>query len=162
MSSTVPATRSERPSRAPWPPLLLVATIATGWALGRVQPIAWPGLDDLPARFIGYGLGAAGLALASWGIATMIRARTTVRPDRGATVLLTTGPFRRWRNPIYLADVLIVFGVAEVTHNVWFAILAPVFALLLTWLAILPEERHLERKFGDGYRAYKARSRRWI
>jgi protein-S-isoprenylcysteine O-methyltransferase Ste14 len=41
-------------------------------------------------------------------------------------------------------------------------ILAPVFAVLMTWLAILPEERHLEAKFGDAYRAYKARTRRWI
>jgi protein-S-isoprenylcysteine O-methyltransferase Ste14 len=48
------------------------------------------------------------------------------------------------------------------TKNIWFAILALLYAALVTWLAILPEERHLEAKFGDAYRAYKATTRRWI
>jgi protein-S-isoprenylcysteine O-methyltransferase Ste14 len=58
--------------------------------------------------------------------------------------------------------VLLLLGAAELTKNVWFVILAPLFAALVTWLAILPEERHLEAKFGDAYRAYKASTRRWI
>ena len=57
---------------------------------------------------------------------------------------------------------MILLGLAEVTKNIWFAILAPLFAILVTWLAIIPEERHLEARFGDAYRSYKERSRRWI
>ena len=57
---------------------------------------------------------------------------------------------------------MILLGLAELSHNIWLAILAPVFAVAVTWLAILPEERHLETRFGDAYRAYKARSRRWL
>ena len=52
--------------------------------------------------------------------------------------------------------------VAELTKNIWFVVLAAVFAVLVTWLAILPEERHLEARFGDEFRNYKARTRRWI
>ena len=80
----------------------------------------------------------------------------------GATTLVTSGPFRRFRNPIYLADCLILLGLAELTKNVWFVIGAVVFAVLVTWLAILPEERHLERRFGEAYLDYKAKSRRWL
>jgi protein-S-isoprenylcysteine O-methyltransferase Ste14 len=55
-----------------------------------------------------------------------------------------------------------LLGVAELTHNVWFVILATLYIPLVTWLAVLPEERHLEAQFGEDYRAYKARTRRWI
>lgn len=153
---------TERPSAVPWPPLLLLGAVAGAVLLGRLLPIAWPGLDDRAARLVGLGIGAAGLLLAAWAILTLVRARTTVRPDRGASVLVTWGPFARFRNPIYLADVMILLGLAELTKNIWFVILAALFAILVTRLAILPEERHLEETFGDTWRAYKERSRRWI
>ena len=158
----MPTTPATGPSPVPWPPILLIATLAAAWTLGRVLPIGWPGVDDMPARIIGRGLGLGGLALAIWSIFSLVRAGTTVRPDRSAHVLVTSGPYRRWRNPIYLADVLILLGLAELTHVIWFAILAPVFAVAVTGLAIVPEERHLEAQFGDAYRAYKERTRRWI
>ena len=85
-----------------------------------------------------------------------------MRPDAGATALVTDGPYRRFRNPIYLADCLILLGLAELTKNVWFVAAAVAFVVLVTWLAILPEERHLERRFGAAYLDYKAKSRRWI
>jgi protein-S-isoprenylcysteine O-methyltransferase Ste14 len=53
-------------------------------------------------------------------------------------------------------------GLAELAKNVWIAVLAIPFAILVTWLAILPEEVHLEARFGDAFRDYKARTRRWI
>jgi protein-S-isoprenylcysteine O-methyltransferase Ste14 len=90
------------------------------------------------------------------------RQGTTVLPDAGATALVTSGPYRRFRNPIYLADCLILLGIAELTKNIWFVIGAAVFAVLVTLLAILPEERHLERRFGAAYLDYKAGTRRWL
>lgn len=153
---------TSRPSAVPWPPLLIVAVVVIGWLAGRLYPLRWPGLDDLSARLVGYGLGAAGIALVAWSIVTLYRAGTTVLPDRGADRLVTSGPFSWRRNPIYMGHVLIFLGLAELTHNVWFAILAPVYALAVFWLAILPEERHLEERFGDSYRDYKERTRRWF
>lgn len=153
---------ASRPNSIPWPPLLLVAAALGAIGFGRLAPLPWPGVGDLAARSIGLGIGALGVALAVWAIATMVRAGTAVRPDRGASVLVTEGPFRRFRNPIYLADTMILLGLAELSKNIWFAIFALLFAILVTWLAILPEERHLEARFGDEYRAYKERSRRWI
>jgi protein-S-isoprenylcysteine O-methyltransferase Ste14 len=58
--------------------------------------------------------------------------------------------------------VFLLFGVAELTRNVWFVILAFAFAGLVTLLQIIPEERHLEARFGQDWRDYAARTRRWI
>jgi protein-S-isoprenylcysteine O-methyltransferase Ste14 len=92
----------------------------------------------------------------------MYRARTTILPHRRSDALVTSGPFRRFRNPIYLGDVMVLLGLAELTKNIWFVAVAIAFAGLVTWLAILPEERHLEARFGEAWRHYKARSRRWL
>ncbi len=150
------------PSRIPWPPILIVATVVAAIALGRTYPLAWPGLDDLAARAVGFALGLAGIVLIAWAALTLRRHRTTIMPHKGAETLVTDGPFAWRRNPIYLGDALIFLGLAEATKNVWFAILVPLFLLAVTWLAILPEERHLEAKFGDVYRDYKARVRRLL
>ena len=150
------------PSRVPWPPLLLGAMILAALGLGRVWPLPWPGLNDGPAQVIGYGILCAGLGLMLWSIATFAIAGANVLPHRPATALLTNGPFRIWRNPIYMADVLILAGLAQAAGNVWFVILAAVFALAVLQLAILPEEAHLEAKFGHDYIAYKGRTRRWF
>ena len=76
--------------------------------------------------------------------------------------LVTEGAFRFRRNPIYMGEVLIFLGLAQLTHNIWFAILAPLFAIALYVLAILPEEQHLEARFGQAYLDYKGRTRRWF
>jgi protein-S-isoprenylcysteine O-methyltransferase Ste14 len=140
----------------------LAAIVAAAIAAGRLAPLSWPGRDDLMARIAGLSLGAAGIALLAWAASTLKRHGTAIRPDAAANVLVTDGPYRFRRNPIYVAHVLILLGVAEVTHNIWFAILAAAYVPLVTWLAVLPEERHLEARFGDAYRGYKAETRRWI
>jgi protein-S-isoprenylcysteine O-methyltransferase Ste14 len=139
-----------------------VGALAGAWLLGIVLPLPWPGLDDGPAHFVGLGIGVAGILLFAWAALTLRRHGTTILPDKAADKLVTDGPYAFRRNPIYLADVLILLGIAELTKNIWFVLLAAVFAVLVTWLAILPEERHLEARFGDEFRNYKARTRRWI
>lgn len=150
------------PSPVPWPPLLFVGAIAASLAVEYAWPLSWPGLDDLAARAIGLGLGLCGVGLAVWALVTLHRAGTTVRPDRPSTALVTSGPYWRYRNPIYVADVMMLMGLAELTKNIWFVVLAVLFAVLVTRLAIIPEENHLESRFGDDYIAYKERTRRWI
>jgi protein-S-isoprenylcysteine O-methyltransferase Ste14 len=151
-----------RPNVYPWPPLLLVLAIAAAIFLRYAAPVPWPGLDDGPARVIGLSIGGAGLALLIWAMVTLKRHDTTAMPHKAASHLVTSGPFRFVRNPIYLADVMMFMGAAEITKNVWFATLGFAFAVLVTWLAIIPEEHHLEAKFGDDYRDYKSKTRRWI
>lgn len=157
---TQPNAHAERPSRIPWPPILLAGVIAAAMALERLAPLAWPGVDDLATRLVGRGIGLAGIALFIWSAWTLHRHGTTLHPDKAANALVTDGPFRLRRNPIYLSHLLILLGIAELTKNVWFVILAAAYAAMVTWLAILPEERHLEARFGDAYRDYKERTRR--
>ncbi|MFZ4806308.1 MAG: methyltransferase family protein [Hyphomicrobiaceae bacterium] len=151
-----------RPNAVPWPPLLLALAIAGAIGLGWAVPVPWFGVDDMPARVIGYGIGCSGLALAGWAIVTMAKARANILPHRPATALITSGPFRIWRHPIYMADVLILLGLAQVTLNLWFVPAAAVFAVLVTVLAIIPEERHLAAQFGDDYLTWSGRTRRWF
>ncbi len=152
----------DRPSAFPWPPVLWFGAMAAAWLMQRLWPLTWPGTDDLAARIVGWGLGLGGLALFVWAFVSLRAAGTTILPDKGADALVTSGAFRRFRNPIYLAHVMILLGLAELTKNPWFVAAAFLHAILVTALAIVPEERHLEAKFKDAYLDYKARSRRWI
>jgi protein-S-isoprenylcysteine O-methyltransferase Ste14 len=154
--------RTDRPSAVPWPPILLLAVIVVGWLLGRNVPLGWTGQDDGPARFIGLGFGAVGLMLVTWAVLTLRRHHTTFMPTTASSALVTDGPYAWRRNPIYLGEILMLFGVAELTKNIWFVILAFVFGLAVTVLQVIPEERHLAATFGDAWRTYAAKTRRWI
>jgi protein-S-isoprenylcysteine O-methyltransferase Ste14 len=153
---------AERPGSIPWPPILLVIAIAGAVCLERVAPLAWPGQGDGAASLVGLGFGIAGLAILTWAAVTLRRHRTTILPHQGASTLVTDGPYRWRRHPIYIADVFLLFGMAELTRNIWFVILGFAFAGIVTVLQIIPEEQHLEAKFGDEWRTYAARTRRWI
>ncbi len=154
--------REEAPSRIPWPPILLVAAPIAGWATERLAPVDWPILQSAAARGVGIILAILALATIGWAALELRRARTTIRPDAGATTLVTSGPFRFSRNPIYLADCLGLLGLGLILHVPWIALMVPVFAGLVTWLAIKPEEQHLEINFGQAYRDYKHSTRRWL
>jgi protein-S-isoprenylcysteine O-methyltransferase Ste14 len=161
-SNTNSAPDSARANTFPWPPALLVAALVGSWLLGQFFPVAWPGLDDFPARAIGIGFGVAGLGLAVWSIRTLTGAGTTVMPHGRSSALVTTGPYARFRNPIYIADVLVLLCIAELTKNIWLVAAAVLFVPLVTVLQIIPEERHLAGQFGEAYDAYRATTRRWI
>jgi protein-S-isoprenylcysteine O-methyltransferase Ste14 len=150
------------PSHFPWPPVLFLTALVAGWLLQRTWPLAWPGMNDMPAKIIGWGFILVGFGIAAWALYTFWRSDAEIRPHAEATVLVTTGPYRRFRNPMYIGYVLILLGLADTVQNLWIVIMAAVFAVLVTWLAILPEERHLEARFGEAWREYKARSRRWL
>ena len=162
MSPDQVTTSPQRPSPFPWPPLLLAGVIALATLLGRWAPLDWPGVNDTPAQVVGYGFGVAGLALALWAALTLWWAGTTIRPDRASRHLVTWGAYRWGRNPIYAGEAMILLGLAQATLNIWYAGAAIVFLLLVRAMAVLPEEHALEAQFGDAYRDYVARTRRWI
>ncbi len=154
--------RGPAPSQIPWPPILLMATFVAGWIGQTYAPVPWPEAFDLPARGAGIVLAAVALAIIGWAALEMRRADTTIMPHVAATTLVTTGPFRFSRNPIYLADSLLLVGLALIFLKPWIALLVPVFAGLVTWLSIIPEEHHLEIEFGQVFRDYKRQTRRWV
>lgn len=149
-------------NQIPWPPLLLAVVIGAAYLLGLRRPLAWPGTGDPGMHWLGLAVGTVGIALIAAAVMALRAHGTTVKPHGSTDVLVTSGPFNMLRNPIYLGDVLVLFGLAEVTGNIWYVPAGLFFALLVTALQILPEERHLEARFGDKYRAYKGHTRRWI
>jgi protein-S-isoprenylcysteine O-methyltransferase Ste14 len=157
-----PLAPASRANTFPWPPVLFVACIMFAWLAGRYAPLAWPGVNDLPARIIGISFGIAGVVLIVWAILTLNRASTTVMPHKRSDHLVTSGPYTRFRNPIYLGEVLLQLCLAELTKNIYFVLGALLFVVSITQLQILAEERHLLARFGDAYASYRARSRRWI
>ena len=153
---------SSRANTFPWPPVLFVAAIIAALLMSWLLPLPWPGIDDAPAHWIGLGFGVVGLVLMILGFKALIDHRTTVLPNKTSTTLVTRGPYRWFRNPIYLGEVLLLFAGAEITKSIWFVVAGLVFGVLVTVLQIVPEERHLEAQFGDAYLDYKVRTRRWI
>lgn len=90
------------------------------------------------------------------------RAGTTVRPDRAASHLVTSGPFAISRNPFYLGNTLLMFALSFISGNPWFILTGLIAAFATNKLAIEPKERHLESRFGKHYRDYRKKVRRWI
>lgn len=151
---------SERPNVLPWPPMLLVAAAVGAIALGNWLPLALP-----ESRFVnwpGLLLAAIGIGFDAWAIVTMRRANTNVLPHRAADRLVSWGPFRLSRNPIYLGNTLLLVGVGLATGNGWFVITAFIAAALVDRLAIRREERHLSSRFGADWVAYAAKTPRWL
>ena len=92
----------------------------------------------------------------------MLCARTSVNPNRQTTVLLTEGPFRLSRNPMYLGMVVQYVGLALLFNSLWAIVLLPLALVVVHLTVIKREEWYLEQKFGEEYRAYKARVQRWL
>lgn len=149
----------DSPKIISFPPLVFLAALAIGWLVNWVFPVFR--LPD-PIPIAGGILIVAGVALGLWGVRTMHRAGTAVRPRRPVTALVTDGPFRYTRNPLYVALVAIYVGIALSSGVLWlFVTLIPAL-WALRWKIVKGEEQFLEMKFGAAYRAYKARVRRWV
>jgi len=142
------------------PPLAFLGALGAGLLLQWLIPIR-----PFPLGFsqpLGGAFCLASIAVGIWGSTTMRRAGTNVRPDRPVTALVTGGPFRFSRNPLYLSLTALYLGITLLGDALWpLATLLPALAVV-HWRIVLREERFLEARFGDEYRAYKARVRRWL
>ncbi|TIN03202.1 MAG: isoprenylcysteine carboxylmethyltransferase family protein [Mesorhizobium sp.] len=152
-----------KPGLIPWPPLIYTAAIAISIALGLLYPQPWIG-DLLGDILFATGWVALFAVAALWvtAIRAMVRAKTTLNPNAVPDHLVTTGPFGITRNPMYLANTLLLIGVAFVSGIVWFLPLAFIAAYATQKMAIEGEEKVLAAKFGKKYRDYAKRVRRWI
>lgn len=140
-----------------FPPVWLAGFALIGAATGTVFPVRVPHATEGAGLLV-----AAALLLMLMAVLQMLRWRTTVIPGRDPRHLLTHGLFRFSRNPIYLADVLLLVGL-YIYWNAWAALpLVPVFMYLIYKRFILPEEQRLGYLFGEEYDAYKSQTRRWI
>jgi protein-S-isoprenylcysteine O-methyltransferase Ste14 len=145
------------------PPLLFLAALLLGFASGRLLP--WPFVfrgTGLVHWLIGGSMILVGLGLAAAGIRNFSRAATPVPTNQPTRVLVTTGIHGWTRNPIYLGLVLVYGGIGIAARSPWALILALPLAIMIRYGVVGREEAYLERRFGDAYRDYKARVRRWL
>jgi protein-S-isoprenylcysteine O-methyltransferase Ste14 len=151
---------ADSPGVAVFPPLLFGGALALGLLLQWIWP-AHP-LPSLPARLVGVVLLAASGLLARSAEAAMKRAGTNIRPDQPTLAVVSDGPFRFTRNPLYLALTGLYVGITLLADSLWPLLLLVPVLVVLQWGVVAREERYLEAKFGEPYRAYKARVRRWV
>ena len=103
------STKGERPpSPIPWPPLLFIAVIVGGRMLDHWLPTPW--IPAGPAHLAGTVLIVLGLANDVWCALTLSRHNTTILPHRAVTALVTSGPYRHSRNPIYVSELVMTLG----------------------------------------------------
>jgi len=143
------------------PPLAWGLAVVAGLALDWVVPLRFVPAA-LPARWLGAIVFALALALGVWAIVTITGAGSNVPTNRPTTAIVESGPYRFTRNPIYLGMMLVLIGLAIAFDNLWLLLVLVPFALVIRYGVVAREEAYLERKFGDAYRGYRARVRRWL
>jgi len=143
------------------PPLAWALAVIAGLALGWLAPLRFLP-PAVPAGWLGALVFVLALALAAWAIVTITRAGSNVPTNRPTTTIVVRGPFRFTRNPIYLGMCLGLIGLAIACDELWLLIMLVPFWLVIRYGVVAREEAYLERQFGDVYRGYRARVRRWL
>jgi len=144
------------------PPAIYAGAFAAGVVLNFVAPTA----KSVSAGGFGDALGAAlalaGLGVGTWALLLFGQAGENPLPHTATEQVLTRGPYRFTRNPMYLAMSLVSFGGAFALSNAWLLATTVAAMLLVDVFVIRREEAYLAAKFGGAYTAYKDKVRRWI
>ncbi|MEM7049863.1 MAG: isoprenylcysteine carboxylmethyltransferase family protein [Acidobacteriota bacterium] len=138
------------------PPLVFVAVAGLGVLLGRVLP--------LPGRFpfAGWLCLAGGIVLLAASLTSLLRSGQDPEPWKPSPSLVARGIYRWSRNPMYVGMALLQAAGGLIKGYGWLVVLVPLSLGLVYRTAVRHEEAYLERKFGDAYRDYCARVRRWL
>ena len=148
------------PERVVVPPFYFLAALALQAFFHWVFPFGQ--VLVAPYRYAGWVWIAISIGVGIWAALTFIRARTPVHPFRQPAALVTEGPYRYTRNPMYLALAGMLLGSALLFGSMTPFIVIPAFMGLVSERFIHPEEERLEAAFGAAYLEYKARVRRWL
>jgi protein-S-isoprenylcysteine O-methyltransferase Ste14 len=155
---------TRRPADSPGvripPPVYYAAAFLIGLFLQARLPL--PYFPRPYALALGLVALLPGVALAAASVITMLRGKGTLNTNAASSQLVTTGVYRISRNPMYVSNALIYGGLASLFSVMWALIFLPLLIIFTQVAVILPEERFLTRHFGDQYRAYQARVRRWL
>jgi protein-S-isoprenylcysteine O-methyltransferase Ste14 len=142
------------------PPIVLLAALCFGVAVALAVPDGM--LPTEGAIAIGAGVVAISILLVLAAVRELRRAKTSLDVRQAISAIVTTGVFRVTRNPIYLSMILLYAGIAFLLNSPWMLLLAIPTGSALCLVAIKPEERYLEAKFGEPYRAYRSAVPRWL
>jgi len=144
------------------PPLLFFACLGAGVFLEYLSPFH---VVSCPWTFrivSGCLLIAVSGLIAMSAFRALINSKTPFNPAKPTVRIVREGPFRFSRNPLYLALLFLLGGIAALRCSIWLVCAVPILFVLLEYLAIRPEEKYLADKFGDEYFEYKASVRRWL
>jgi protein-S-isoprenylcysteine O-methyltransferase Ste14 len=148
------------------PPLLFATALLLGLGLDHLMrlpsPIPRPGLIHSISAVIAASLIVIGVAVFAAAIRNFLMAETPVQGTRPTRALVTTGIHAWSRNPIYLGMLLVYVGIGLVVRSPWILMLTLPLAITVRYGVVAREEAYLEQRFGDAYRAYKGRVRRWL
>ena len=149
--------RQEWHRTADYPQVWFLGLCLLIWIAGRIFPV-----DTGIFATLGWILLIAGLALMGWAPIHFRRARTSISPYGQPSALITGGPFRLSRNPIYLADAMVLAGLCLAAQAPYALILLPLFIWLITTRFIRREEARLAETFPQDFAAYCRQTRRWL
>jgi protein-S-isoprenylcysteine O-methyltransferase Ste14 len=142
------------------PPVVYLGLII----LGIGFQFRWP-MSFLSGQ-ISFALGLAviglSLILFAWTVRTFLAAKTTLDHRKPTTALISSGPFRFSRNPIYVSMTMFGLGVGVLLDNLWIVLLMLPAVLMIRFFVISKEEAFMESKFGADYLRYKSSVRRWL
>jgi len=142
------------------PPLIYLTSILIGAAIDRLTPVRV--LPDLVTGWLGGALVLLAVTISGFSVREFRKAKTTFRVDRPVSALITTGPFRYSRNPLYLSLSILQAGIGIWMNSVWVVVLLVPTVAVMTRGVIVREEKYLAEKFGKAYRDYQATVRRWL
>jgi protein-S-isoprenylcysteine O-methyltransferase Ste14 len=160
-----PETQLRNPGVRFPPPFLYLLGLGIAWLLEtRVARIRLVGgtASTAPLETAGLAIMLAGFVLMLWGLLTFARVRTGILPIRSATQVVTHGPYRFSRNPMYTGMALAYLGGALSVNSGWSLLLLPFVMLGIYQLVIKREERYLSSAFPAEYGDYKKKVRRWL
>lgn len=145
------------------PPIIVfLVFLTTYWCIAVFFPV----FDvNIPFRmFISFGLSGLSIATGIYSFALFKKKGTTIdaRHPAGTTLLITEGPYRHTRNPMYLSLSLLLIAWAVFWSDLLALMLMPAFYAYITRFQIIPEERILASKFGEHYTAWADRTPRWL
>lgn len=144
------------------PPFIYLGALLLGLAAERFVTLRSFGIDWRLTVATGALLFVAGAVVMLLAAGLFRRLGTRILPSRPTTLIATTGPYRWSRNPMYLGMALVYAGIAiGLDGPIAFALL-PLVLIAIQTQVIAREERYLEAKFGDDYRQYKSKLRRWL
>jgi protein-S-isoprenylcysteine O-methyltransferase Ste14 len=148
------------------PPFLFLGALLLGFVSDHLLPLWFPvsriGLIHWISAIIAGSLILIGIGIFAAGVRNFSSAETPVQGTKPTLALVTTGIHGWSRNPIYLGMFLIYGGIGLVVRSPWILILTLPLAITMRYGVVAREEAYLERRFGDAYRDYKARVRRWL
>lgn len=142
------------------PPIYFLATLIAMVILHRYAPLAR--IISPPLTWVGIVPCLLGIAITVGAARSFADAGTPLRPFEESKALVTDGLFRVSRNPMYLGMITTLIGVAILLGTVAPFLPLPIFFFILQHCFVKPEEEFLERQFGEPYREYRSRVRRWM